>query len=243
MNASGLIETAVNFKSPPRKPLETIPSGKVSPESSPVPTPGRKVLEKKLSTPVLSSEKIVLSSRSNSDLGMKASLKNLPLQKAKSLETEESQEKYSRLCESRSITPSPPPPQVPLLQLQKNGSSENASSAKPGNLSPIPSSNDSSPTNERHEESKPDRPKLLNVPALLFVGRKSKGNQTNNRSTTPSPCELKPIFEAESPDELALVDAAHSYDCRLLKRTPISASLIVPGKNFLTFLYILYLFI
>lgn len=176
MNASGLIETAVNYKTPPRKPLQTIQSDKIISDAAPPLAPApKRILQKKLSTPVLSAEKILLSSRSNSDLGMKTSLKNLPLQKSKSLETEESQEKYSRLCESRSITPSPPPPQVPLLQLQKNSTSE-SSSSKPGNLSPIASSNDSSPTNDKPEESKPDRPKLLNVPALLFVGRKSKGS-------------------------------------------------------------------
>jgi phospholipid-translocating ATPase len=59
----------------------------------------------------------------------------------------------------------------------------------------------------------------------------SKSNTQNSqqRSATPSPCELKPIFEAESPDELALVDAAYSYNCRLVKRTPQFATVALPG--------------
>lgn len=47
-------------------------------------------------------------------------------------------------------------------------------------------------------------------------------------SATPSPFELKPIFEAESPDELALVDAAYNYGVRLLKRTPTMVSVDSP---------------
>ena len=39
----------------------------------------------------------------------------------------------------------------------------------------------------------------------------------------------KPIYEAESPDELALVDAAYAYHVRLLKRTPTTVSVSLPG--------------
>lgn len=45
---------------------------------------------------------------------------------------------------------------------------------------------------------------------------------------TPSPFELKPIFEAESPDELALVDASYSYGCRLIRRTPTMITVELP---------------
>ncbi|CAB0019266.1 unnamed protein product [Nesidiocoris tenuis] len=43
----------------------------------------------------------------------------------------------------------------------------------------------------------------------------------------------KPIFEAESPDELALVQMAYIYNCRLMKRTPSKAIVSLPGENIL----------
>ena len=53
-------------------------------------------------------------------------------------------------------------------------------------------------------------------------------------SPTPSPSgELKPIYEAESPDELALVHACFQYNCKLLKRMPDSVTLSLPGETFL----------
>lgn len=174
MNASGVIETTVNYKPPPKK-MEADDCIADTSEGvvASVPTTCQP-LSKKLSTPVLASEKIKLSSRSNSDLGMKANFKNLPLQKSKSLETDNTQEKYSRLCESRSVTPSPPPLQVPLLPLKKIHMEEPRTTQR--NLSPIASSNDNSPTEEKSEDIKPTRPKLLNVSGLLFVKKKSKSN-------------------------------------------------------------------
>ena len=51
-----------------------------------------------------------------------------------------------------------------------------------------------------------------------------------------SSCETgDPIFEAESPDELALVKAAKIYNVRLIKRTPKSAIISLPNKTTLTF--------
>lgn len=47
---------------------------------------------------------------------------------------------------------------------------------------------------------------------------------------TPSMGDLKPIFEAESPDEIALVDAAFSYNCRLVRKTAHYATVSVPGN-------------
>lgn len=56
-----------------------------------------------------------------------------------------------------------------------------------------------------------------------------KGKLTRRiENSTPSPYELKPIFEAESPDELALVDAAYNYGCRLIKRTPSTITVETP---------------
>lgn len=78
----------------------------------------------------------------------------------------------------------------------------------------------------------------------MLAGRKN-GSSTNltdeqkaslsNKSATPSPFGLKPIFEAESPDELALVDAAYSYNCRLLKRTPTLVTVELPNEGRLEF--------
>lgn len=43
------------------------------------------------------------------------------------------------------------------------------------------------------------------------------------------------IYEAESPDELALVHAARAYDIKLVKRTPRSAIVSFPDKSMLAF--------
>ena len=42
---------------------------------------------------------------------------------------------------------------------------------------------------------------------------------------------LKTKYEAESPDELALVQAACSYGCRLLQRTPGLVTLWLPSTS------------
>ena len=57
----------------------------------------------------------------------------------------------------------------------------------------------------------------------------------SSRSPTPTPCELRPIYEAESPDELALVDAAFAYNCKLLKRSPGHAVVSLPGEGLVEF--------
>lgn len=167
-------------------------------------------------------------------------------------------DRYSRLSESRSVTPSPPPhahsypPNTainihpsdvvpfgrPAVNYPGIGRPSLEFPHQPV-LSPINSSSETTPTTDSPPLSQAakqvHRPKLLNVPSLLLVGSNkksgSKGNSQNSqqRSATPSPCELKPIFEAESPDELALVDAAYSYNCRLVKRTPQFATVALPG--------------
>lgn len=38
-------------------------------------------------------------------------------------------------------------------------------------------------------------------------------------------------YEAESPDELALVKAANTYGCKLLKRSPGKVKVLLPGKG------------
>ncbi len=40
-------------------------------------------------------------------------------------------------------------------------------------------------------------------------------------------------YEAESPDELALVQAANAYGCKLLKRTPDRVIVWLPGRDLL----------
>jgi phospholipid-translocating ATPase len=137
-------------------------------------------------------------------------------------------DKYSRLSESRSVTPSPPLGKT-TASLRPRLLDLNA----PSSLSPICSSGENTP----HGTPSP-RP----VRRLAGFLRGGRGNNKNSHVTptpssiTPSPGEMKPIFEAESPDELALVDAAYTYNCRLLKRTPQHVTVNVPGKiqnNFL----------
>lgn len=48
---------------------------------------------------------------------------------------------------------------------------------------------------------------------------------------SPKSSTSKPIFEAESPDELALVQMAFNYNCKLLKRTPSKAIVSLPGMS------------
>lgn len=92
------------------------------------------------------------------------------------------------------------------------------------------------------------RPKLLNVtsiPSLSIglLGRKSSPDGQKRR-TPMSPVESRngdellptpAIYEAESPDELALVHAARAYDVKLVKRTPHSAIVSFPDKSMLAF--------
>ncbi|CAN8006374.1 unnamed protein product [Ixodes hexagonus] len=93
-------------------------------------------------------------------------------------------------------------------------------SAIPANLRP------SSPTESRC--STPTRPTKLPLP---FLGLKSSPTR---KTLTPSPTpssQLQPIYEAESPDEIALVDAAYRYGCRLLRRSPDSVVVMLPGEG------------
>ncbi|CAH2005240.1 unnamed protein product [Acanthoscelides obtectus] len=178
-------------------------------------------------------------------------------------------DKYTRLEESRSVTPSPPL-NTYLLDNKRKDSPTMNNYATPDSrqrqhvsaLSPIDSV-ESSPTQEAvpssatptttstpiaaQAASKGQRPKLLNIPYFLKKGnnltdeQKAKLRQQMQQSTgaavpgTPSSYELKPIFEAESPDELALVDAAYNYGCRLLRRTPTSVTVETPDEGRLNY--------
>lgn len=80
---------------------------------------------------------------------------------------------------------------------------------------------------------------MLNIPSIVFLKKNNGNNLTDEqkvklnqqRSGTPSPHDVKPIYEAESPDELALVDAAYNYGCRLSKRTPTEATVETPSEG------------
>lgn len=92
-------------------------------------------------------------------------------------------------------------------------------------LTPINSSSNSHNADPAPPIIKSPRPRLLNIP--LLGGKRNQTDLTDEQkvkssSVTPSPHDVKPIFEAESPDELALVDAAFNYHCKLIKRTATS---------------------
>ncbi|XP_052894439.1 phospholipid-transporting ATPase VD isoform X1 [Anopheles moucheti] len=169
-------------------------------------------------------------------------------------------DRYARLTESRSITPSPPPNAPSSLPLK---------AAHVPSLSPISSSAETSPMSE----SPPMRLKSLTTPTarvkslVAKLGNVASGGKgsgvfksadrsstgstsssknrfaSNNSSSgaskfhksfsqgSTSPASIRPIYEAESPDELALVNAAFSYDCCLVNRSPNHALVSVPGEG------------
>ncbi|XP_065220628.1 phospholipid-transporting ATPase VD isoform X2 [Planococcus citri] len=82
------------------------------------------------------------------------------------------------------------------------------------------------------------KPKFLNMPSMLISSANRRwGSSKNGISKTKikSPNVVKPIFEAESPDELALVETAYRYNVRLIKRSPMMATVIMPGNNIAEF--------
>ncbi|XP_047370409.1 phospholipid-transporting ATPase VA isoform X1 [Vespa velutina] len=162
--------------------------------------------------------------------------------------------RYERLSESRSVTPSPSP-SIPPLPLPTPPASITGDSS-----SPISSIIDSAAVlNDPPKlQSKVVRPKLLNVTSipslsLGLLSRKQSPNGGQKRRNILSPIfdmsgksveQLTPtpaIYEAESPDELALVNAARAYDVKLLKRTPRNTIISLPDKSILSYeiLYVL----
>lgn len=143
---------------------------------------------------------------------------------------------YLRLSESRSITPSPPPNTLLNLKNQHIPS-----------LSPISSSAESSPESEsppmRIKAVTPtDRvrsiiTKLPMVPQILATGRSVKKFHINSKqkflqvTKSQSSKSLKPIFEAESPDELALVNSAYAYGFILENRNSNTVLINEPGEG------------
>lgn len=138
-------------------------------------------------------------------------------------------DKYSRLEESRSVTPSPP----------LNAFVADSKRPYVPTLSPI-----ESVENSEQVSSRSLRPKLLSIPSIGFLTRKSNSTvnltdeekvKLGHAASPLSPGDLKPIYEAESPDELALVDAAYIYKCRLLRRTPSEVTVDVPNNGRMVF--------
>merc|ERR1719481_2295894 len=152
---------------------------------------------------------------------------------------------------ARSMTPSPPPSIVSTvsstagLTASATPTSTSAPPARrprllqilPGSvtnrqLSPIQSSPVGTPVESPSTRSRSSNlsnllnplNKLANLTANHSLGKSSK-NKLN-----PKP-ESRPFYEAESPDELALVDAAFAYNFKLMKRTPSSVQVSLPGEG------------
>ena len=113
-------------------------------------------------------------------------------------------------------------------------------------LSPIPSSPEEQPSTPVNgiidEDAKSQivsRPKHLQLPGifskLLAATSSVSLGKLHSRSPTPTPSDFRPIYEAESPDELALIDAAYAYNCKLLRRSPTSAVVYLPGEGMIDF--------
>ncbi|XP_054000747.1 phospholipid-transporting ATPase VD [Hylaeus anthracinus] len=153
--------------------------------------------------------------------------------------------RYTRMIESRSLTPSPV---IPLTTFSHptNSPDENVSS-----ISSMVEM-ESVLNNTSKLSNKFPRPKFLNVTSIPslgmgLLGRKWSPNGAHRRRSPLSPVidasgkngdELLPtpaIYEAESPDELALVNAARIYDVKLLKRTARTAIVCLPDKSIITF--------
>ncbi|XP_076640988.1 phospholipid-transporting ATPase VD isoform X2 [Halictus rubicundus] len=152
--------------------------------------------------------------------------------------------RYTRMIEARSLTPSPV---IPLATFSHPNNLED-------NVSSISSmvEMESVLNHSTKLSNKVPRPKFLNVTSIPslgmgLLGRKLSPNGAQKRRSPLSPVidvarkngdELLPaaaIYEAESPDELALVNAARAYDVKLLKRTTRSAIVCLPDKSILTF--------
>ncbi|XP_011262900.1 probable phospholipid-transporting ATPase VD [Camponotus floridanus] len=142
----------------------------------------------------------------------------------------------ARITEDTNSFPTVNSPPIPISPNSRN----------PRTLSPV--SPVISTTNTFDDTSKfpfkLSRPKLLNVTSIPslgigLLGRKlSPDGQKRRSPDTKNSDELLQslaIYEAESPDELALVHAARAYDVKLVKRTPRSAIVSFPDKSTVAF--------
>merc|ERR1719445_1919715 len=149
---------------------------------------------------------------------------------------------------SRSSSPSPPPSIVSTVSStaaltsrtdHTDSGSTPLTNAKPYKrprfldfrpLSPIQSSAETTPA-----ESPSSRHRSLNLSSFLHpltrLSTSSLTKSTRSLSSTAGPPSDRPIYEAESPDELALVDAAYVYNCRLINRAPAVVTVSLPGEG------------
>ena len=149
---------------------------------------------------------------------------------------------------SRSSSPSPPPSIVSTVSStaaltsrtdHTDSGSTPLTNAKPYKrprfldfrpLSPIQSSAETTPA-----ESPSSRHRSLNLSSFLHpltrLSTSSLTKSTRSLSSTTGPPSDRPIYEAESPDELALVDAAYVYNCRLINRAPAVVTVSLPGEG------------
>lgn len=101
-------------------------------------------------------------------------------------------------------------------------------------LSPIDSSAETTPS---ESPAPPLRPRFLQLPSLAsahsFFSLRRSSTPTSDISisqpATPS-SDRKQLYEAESPDELALIDAACTYCIRLIQRSVHHVAVSVPGR-------------
>ncbi|KAG4068488.1 hypothetical protein HA402_004829 [Bradysia odoriphaga] len=137
-------------------------------------------------------------------------------------------DRYTRLTESRSITPSPPPTGSSAISLKQQHIPS---------LSPISSSAESTPDTKspkvkvkraQSSMSPTVRAKTIITSKISTItsmlNNKAHSKKVTSKRSSPrqdnSLINGRPIYEAESPDELALVNAAFSYDCCLVNRSP-----------------------
>ncbi|KAG1668792.1 putative phospholipid-transporting ATPase VD [Nymphon striatum] len=125
------------------------------------------------------------------------------------------------LCNTVVVSSHPHKDLVSILFLESGTSSDSPDgmSIKRYNL-------DSEQNTSSHSES-PSSPKSYNKSHLDLPLNGDRGSIYS----APTPTDVRPIFEAESPDELALVDCAFRYNCRLLSRTQENALLALPGEG------------
>ena len=98
-------------------------------------------------------------------------------------------------------------------------------------LSPIDSSAETTPS---ESPAPPQRPRFLQLPSLAsahsFFNMRRSSTPSSDVSQTATPItERKQLYEAESPDELSLVDAACTYNIRLLQRSVHHVVVSLPG--------------
>ncbi|KAK3855690.1 hypothetical protein Pcinc_037925, partial [Petrolisthes cinctipes] len=129
--------------------------------------------------------------------------------------------------------PAPPPAAAHLNQSQSSTGSASPSPSISITLNPMGTSDGKEvgldSASEGRSSPQPQRPSLLVGLKPTHVYGLSANAGCDSRSVTPSPLDLKPIYEAESPDELALVDAAYKYGFRLMRRSLHNVLVSLPG--------------